>query len=148
MQDFPHRYTATALTRTEGEVTLESERLAALASAAPAEFGGPGDRWSPETLLVAAVADCFALSFRAIARASKLDWVSLRCEVEGTLDRVERVTQFTAFSVRASLQVSPGTDPDRARGLLEKAEKVCLISNSLKAQSHLEANVEVVGDVV
>ena len=148
MQDFPHRYTATALTRTEGEVTLESERLASLPSAAPAEFGGPGDRWSPETLLVAAVADCFALSFRAIARASKLDWVSLRCEVEGTLDRVERVTQFTAFSVRASLQVPPGTDPDRARGLLEKAEKVCLISNSLKAQSHLEANVEVVGDVV
>ena len=67
----------------------------------------------------------------------------MRCEVEGTLDRVERVTQFTAFSVRASLQVPPGTDPERARGLLEKAEKACLISNSLKAQSHLEANVEV-----
>ena len=45
------------------------------------------------------------LGFRAIAQASKLEWVSLRCEVEGTLDRVERVTQFTAFSVRASLQV-------------------------------------------
>jgi len=145
MQDFPHRYTATALARTEGEVTLESERLTALASAPPAEFGGPGDRWSPETLLVAALADCFVLGFRAIARASKLDWLSLRCEVEGTLDRVEHVTQFTGFSVRASLQVPAGTDPDRARGLLEKAEKICLISNSLKAQPHLEAKVEIAG---
>jgi len=145
MQDFPHRYTAAARARAEGEVTLESERLASLASAPPSEFGGPGDRWSPETLLVAAVADCFVLSFRAIARASKLDWVTLRCEVEGTLDRVERVTQFTGFVVRASLQVPPGTDPERARGLLEKAEKVCLISNSLKATPHLEAKVEIAG---
>jgi organic hydroperoxide reductase OsmC/OhrA len=143
MQDFPHRYTATALAKTVGDVTLESPRLAAIASAGPAEFGGPGNRWSPETLLVAAHADCFVLGFRAVAQASKLAWLSLRCEVEGTLDRVERVTQFTAFSVRASLTVPAGTDVDRARSLLEKAEKVCLIANSLKAQAKLEATVEV-----
>ena len=145
MQDLPHRYTAAALARAEGEVTLESHRLASLSSAAPAEFGGPGDRWSPETLLVAAVADCFTLSFRAIARASKLEWLSLRCEVEGTLDRVERVMQFTGFKTRATLQVPSGTDAERARGLLEKAEKTCLISNSLKGSSHLETSVEVAG---
>ena len=145
MQDFPHRYTATALARTEGEVTLESERLAALASAPPIEFGGPGDRWSPETLLVGAVADCFTLGFRAIARASKLEWVSLRCQVEGTLERVERVTQFTGFVLRASLQVPRGTDEARARSLLEKAEKTCLISNSLKGKATLEASIEVAG---
>ncbi len=145
MQDFPHRYTATALARTEGDVSLESARLPALSSAAPAEFGGPGDRWSPETLLVAAMADCFTLGFRAIAKASKLEWESLRCEVEGTLDRVERVMQFTAFEVRATLQVPAGTDAERARGLLEKAERTCLISNSLKAKAQLETKVEVAG---
>ena len=145
MQELPHRYRVSALSRAEGEVTLESAGIAALASSPPVEFGGPGDRWSPETLLVAAVADCFTLSFRAVARASKLDWVGLRCEVEGTLDRVERVTQFTGFQVRATLTVPAGTDAARARSLLEKAEKVCLISNSLKAQPHLEATVEVAG---
>jgi organic hydroperoxide reductase OsmC/OhrA len=145
MQDLPHRYTVASLSRAEGEITLESPRLASLASAAPAEFGGPGDRWSPETLLVAALADCFALTFRAIARASKLEWVSLRCEVEGTLERVERVTQFTGFKVQATLQVPSGTDEARARSLLEKAEKGCLISNSLKGASHLETSVKVAG---
>lgn len=145
MQDFPHHYTVAALARAEGEIALESKGLASLASAAPAEFGGPGDRWSPETLLVGAVADCFTLGFRAIARASKLEWVSLRCQVEGTLERVERVTQFTGFVVRASLQVPPGTDEARARSLLEKAEKTCLISNSLKGNCQLEASIEVAG---
>src|SRR6185437_15854167 len=59
MQPFPHRYEVSARASAEGDVTLESYQLPALKSASPAEFGGPGDRWSPETLLVGAVADCF-----------------------------------------------------------------------------------------
>ena len=142
MQPFPHQYSVTALASAEGEVQLESERLPVLASAPPSEFGGPGDRWSPESLCVGAVADCFVLTFRAIARASKLPWTSLRCNAEGTLDRIERVTQFTSFLLRATLQVPPGTDEARARQLLERAEQTCLISQSLKGTSHLEAKVE------
>ncbi|MEN8185384.1 MAG: OsmC family protein [Myxococcota bacterium] len=115
-----------------------------LRSAPPSQFGGPGDQWPPETLLVAAIADCYVLTFRAVARASKLAWVSLGCEVQGTLDRVERVTRFTEFRVRASLRVPPGTDEERARRLLARAEQSCLITNSLEATSHLEATVETV----
>jgi organic hydroperoxide reductase OsmC/OhrA len=143
MQDLPHRYTASASSETAGEVRLESPRLPALSSAAPAEFGGPGDRWSPETLLLAALADCFSLGFHAIAKASKLEWKTLRCEVEGTLERVEKATWFTGFEVRASLRVPAGTDQARARSLLEKAERVCFITNSLKGKTHLVANIEV-----
>jgi peroxiredoxin-like protein len=143
MQQLPHHYAVAAVADAEGEVTLESDRLPSLASAPPAEFGGPGDRWSPETLLVAAIADCFILTFRAIARASKLSWISLRCEVEGTLDRVERVTLFTGFLVRASLQLPVGANQEQAHRLLERAEQSCLITNSLKGASRLEATVEV-----
>ena len=145
MQDFPHLYSVSARADAEGDVDLESPRLPALVSAPPAEFGGPGDRWSPETLLVAAVADCFILTFRAIARGSKLAWTSLSCEVEGTLDRVERVTQFTGFRVRASLRVPSGTDEARAKRLLERAEQGCLVTNSLKAKSQLSLTVETGG---
>ena len=143
MQEFPHHYAVTTLADAEGDVALESERLPPLATAPPAEFGGPGDRWSPETLLVGALADCFVLTFRAIARASKLPWLSLRCEVEGTLDRVERVTQFTSFRVRAALRVPAGANEEQAKRLLARAEQTCLITNSLKGSSHLEAQVEV-----
>jgi peroxiredoxin-like protein len=145
MEPFPHRYSASARADAEGDVALVSDRLPALTSAPPREFGGPGDRWSPETLLVAAIADCFLLTFRAIARASKLSWLSLRCEVEGTLDRVDRVTQFTAFLVRAELHVPPGANEEQAHRLLERAEKSCLISNSLKGSCHLESKVEARG---
>ncbi|HEU4577499.1 MAG TPA: OsmC family protein [Polyangiaceae bacterium] len=142
MQRLPHHYTVTALAHAEGETRLESSGLPPLVSAPPAEFGGPGDRWSPETFCVGAVADCFVLTFRAIARASQLTWSSLRCEVEGTLDRVDQVTQFTSFLVRATLQVAPGTDEARARQLLDRTEQTCLITQSLKGSSHLEATVQ------
>ena len=141
MQEFPHRYVVTAAGPVDGDVGLTSPGVPPLATAAPAEFGGPGDRWSPETLLVASVADCFVLTFRAVARAMKLQWDSLSCEAEGTLDRVERNTQFTAFAIKATLTVLPGTDVDHAHRALEKAEHACLITNSLKAPVHLETKV-------
>lgn len=112
--------------------------MLSLESAPPAEFGGPGDRWSPETLLTGALVDCFVLSFRAVAAAARFEWLQLDCRAEGTLDRIERVTQFTAFTVHARLTLPAGADQDRARKLLEKAEQVCLISSSLKGSKHLE----------
>ena len=75
-------------------VILTSTGIPALSSAAPSQFGGPGDRWSPETLIVGAIADCFILTFRAVARASTLPWTALRCNVTGTLDRIERVEEL------------------------------------------------------
>ena len=145
MQNLPHNYAVTASAHADSNVELASPGLEVIESAAPAEFGGPGDRWSPETLLVAAVADCFILSFKAIARANKLEWHTLSCSVDATLDRVDRVTRFTAFNERVVLEVPAGTDEAKAMRLLERAEKVCLITNSLSAETHLSAEVQTAG---
>jgi peroxiredoxin-like protein len=144
-QALPHHYQVTAAAGATADVTVASTGLPTLLTAAPAEFGGPGDRWSPETLLVAAVANCFILTFRAIARASKLEWTSLACTAEGTLDRVDGVTRFTTIHLRAELVVPPGASDSLARRLLEKSEAGCLITNSLSADRHLEATVTVAG---
>ncbi|MDH4106125.1 MAG: OsmC family protein [Gammaproteobacteria bacterium] len=141
MHPYPHLYSVQAQAEAAGDVGLNATGLPALATAPPAEFDGPGDRWSPETLLVGAVADCFVLSFRAIARASKLEWTGLDVNVEGKLDRVEGKSRFTEYQVHATLRVPAGTDVARATTLLEKAEHVCLISNSLNGERHLHPTV-------
>jgi organic hydroperoxide reductase OsmC/OhrA len=145
MQPFPHHYSVSASAATQGDVAIQGERLPTIASAPPTEFGGPGDRWSPETLFVAAVADCFVLTFRGIAGLSRLPWTSLDCNVTGTVDRVDRITQFTELQVRARLRVPPGTNEDQARRLLAKAEETCLVTNSLKVHPQLETIVEFEG---
>jgi organic hydroperoxide reductase OsmC/OhrA len=141
MQDFPHHYrVGTRVVGTESTVVLTADGLPDLVTAPPVEFGGAGDRWSPETLLVAAVCDCFVLGFKAIAAASRLTWTALDVRVEGTLDRVDRAMRFTHFVVTAQLTVPAGQEA-RAPRILEKAEAACLITNSLSAEVSLESEV-------
>lgn len=142
MHPLPHRYRVSAQALGIEPVALESPGLAAIASDGPKEFDGRGDLWSPETLLCAAVADCYVLSFRAVAAAARFAWTRVTAQVDGTLDRVDRNMQFTAFSLQASLLVPVGADLERARKLLEKAEQICLISNSLKAPVTLHIEVQ------
>ena len=142
MAQFPHQYSIRSTAQTEGPVILERAGLPNLESMPPAEFGGPGNLWSPEDLLVGAVGDCFILSFRAIAAASKFAWKSLRCDVSGKLDRVERKVCFTEFQVTAHLVIPEDTDADRGKHLLEKAEQTCFITNSLSAKVHLVVDIQ------
>jgi peroxiredoxin-like protein len=141
MHPLPHHYSATAVGSASGDIAIQADGLPSLVSAAPAEFDGPGDRWSPEALLVAAIGSCVILTFRAVAQASRLEWTSLECEVAGILDRVDGTTRFVEFEIRVRLTVPPGTDAGRATRALEKAEANCLISRSLNASMRLVTTV-------
>ncbi len=141
MHPFPHHYVVNASVRPVGDVPLFTEGTRVIESAPPKEFDGPGNQWSPEGLLTAAVADCFALGFRAIAAASKYAWVSLESSTHGTLDRVEGKMRFTRFETHAKLHVPAGADVERGRRLLEKAELTCLVSNSLNSERHLTVEI-------
>ena len=142
MTAYPHEYEVAASGAPEGPVSVSSPGLEPLETAAPAQFGGPGDRWSPETLFVGAAVDCFILTFRAISRASQLPWTQLRCTGRGTLDRLEGGMRFTALALDVQLVVPPGVEADRAKRLLEKAEKSCLITRSLAFEPTLVTAVQ------
>jgi organic hydroperoxide reductase OsmC/OhrA len=144
MQDFPHHYSINADASTEGTVRVGGEGLQSLATSSPPEFGGPEGYWSPETMLVAAVANCYILTFRAIARASRLEWHSLSCSVDGVLDRIDRTTRFTEYHVKAVLHLPPGGNEVKARKLLDKANTGCLITNSLNGIEYVDTKVIVV----
>lgn len=142
MEKLPHYYQVVAHGKSTGTIDNESNGLTTLKVDAPKQFDGPGDQWSPEELLIAAIADCLILTFRAVASASKFDWLELSCEVKGTLERVDNKTQFTEIYQTASLKVNEQTSDEKAHQLLDKAEKNCLITNSLTAKTHLKIDVK------
>jgi organic hydroperoxide reductase OsmC/OhrA len=143
MHPLPHRYVVHAAVRPDGDVPLSAEGMRVIESAPPREFDGPGNQWSPEGLLTAAVADCFVLGFRAIAAASRFPWTNLDARTQGTLDRIDGKMRFTRFDTHAKLQIPPGADVERAKKLLEKAESSCLVANSLSSERHLTLEVAV-----
>jgi len=141
MKPYPHIYTAGAQGLATGMVPVASSGLPDIETAPPPEFDGPGGVWSPEALLVASIANCFVLTFRGVSRAAKFEWAQVGCQVDGVLERISGVTQFTRFTTRATLSVKPGVDHAKARELLERAEKVCLVANSLRGERLLEVEL-------
>ena len=142
MQPLPHVYSVVAAGSADGSnISVDATGLPQLVSAPPPQFGGPGDQWSPESLLAAAVASCFILTFRSIARASRLEWTRLECHAEATLERLEGVTQFTRVLTRATLTVPAGTPGVLCERALAKAEEGCLIANSLRCKRELQMEI-------
>jgi organic hydroperoxide reductase OsmC/OhrA len=139
---FPHRYVVSSTATPQDNVVLTSPGIPSLTTVTPPEFDGPGGLWSPETLLVGAVADCFLITFRGISRASKMAWVSVSVTCEGTLERPDRVTQFTRFDLRATVVLPPDVSEEQARRILTRAEETCLITRSLRGETHLHLTIE------
>jgi peroxiredoxin-like protein len=112
-----------------------------LPTAPPLEFDGPGDAWSPEQLLLAAVEACFLLTFRAVARASRVEFASIAVEAEGVVDRVGGITRFTEIVLRPRVALPDGADWVRVQRALERAERTCLVSASLATPIRLEPEI-------
>jgi organic hydroperoxide reductase OsmC/OhrA len=141
MTPFPHHYRATLTGGPFAYAQQTADGVPPLRTAPPPEFDGPGDAWSPELLLLAAVESCFLFTLRAIARASRLEFVALALEATGTVAHQDRVTRFTEITLRAVLTVPAGTDDARALAVLEKTKSACLVSSSMSTPIRLAAEV-------
>lgn len=141
MMQFPHSYEVVASADSESSVATTKEGLPALSVMPPREFDGPGDQWSPEDLLMASLSSCLVLSFKAIAKASRFEWQSIKANASGSLDKVDRTVKFTKATITVDLTVKSNDDIEKGHALLQKAEATCFVSNSLNVEIHLEPSV-------
>jgi len=141
MKPLPHHYDARLAGGPDGYATSSADGIPDLRCAAPADFDGPGDAWSPEHLLLAAVQTCFLFTLRSVAKLSKFQFKRLELSAHGVLDRKEGVTRFTEIVLRPRLTVAHGTDRSQALRIMEKSEKACLVSASLSTPVRLEPEV-------
>jgi peroxiredoxin-like protein len=130
----------------KGEVS-SPELTDTIETATPPDFPkGMPNIWSPEHFLVAAVESCLMTTFLAIAENSKLEFISFKSKAIGKLDKVEGKFQMTEIILKPVLEISDENNAERAKRIIEKSEKACLISNSIKSKIILEAEV-IVGSV-
>lgn len=128
----------------EREGDLCSPVLPCLHVDAPPEFKGHDGAWTPEHLFVGAVNSCFMTTFLAIAENSKLDFVSFKAAAAGKLEKIEgQGFIMTEITLRPKLTIRDSRDTARASRILAKAEKHCLISNSIKSEVHLEPEIQI-----
>jgi organic hydroperoxide reductase OsmC/OhrA len=108
-----------------------------------AELGGLQGRWTPEQLLLCALAGCFTTTFHEVARAAKFDYTDLEVEVEGSVHRNRNTgSNFEEILLRPRLTVVTEEQRETGLSLLRKAKAVCMISRAITAPQTLEPCVE------
>ncbi|HKY26778.1 MAG TPA: OsmC family protein [Pyrinomonadaceae bacterium] len=109
---------------------------------APPEFKGHEGVWTPEHLFVASVNSCFMTTFVAIADNSKLEFVRFHADAVGKLEKVEgQGLMITHITLRPKLVLKHNRDAERALRIFQKAEKHCLIANSIRTETKLEPQI-------
>jgi len=141
MKPLPHQYEVRLHGGPDGCARICAAGLPELHAAPPVAFDGPGDEWSPEHLLLAAVQACFLFTLRPVARLSKVEFTALDATAAGTVDRADGAIRFTDIVLRLRLTVPAGTDPERVEHVIEKSKKACLISASWSVPVHLESQI-------
>ena len=121
---------------------LRAPILPSLQVDAPPEFHGHEGVWTPEHLFVGAINSCFMTTFLAIAENSKLDVVSFSTAANGKLEKVDGSgLMITEIVLSPKLLIRDARDAARASRILEKAERNCLISNSVKAEIRMQPEI-------
>ena len=108
---------------------------------APVEFGGMAGTWTPEQLLLSAVASCFVATFDVIAKASGLEFSSLNVVAEGRVDKLDGKWKFSSITVNPNLAIESEEDRDRALKVLSKTERSCIVANSLATKVALAPQI-------
>ncbi|MGA8541673.1 MAG: OsmC family protein [Terriglobales bacterium] len=109
----------------------------------PPAFGGLDGRWTPEDLLLGAIASCYTTTFRALAENSKFEYTDLQVEVESAIGKADRGYSLREVLIRARLMVPQEEDEARALKLLQKAKGLCLVSRALSVEQRFEPHVQV-----
>lgn len=139
-----HFYSTNVVWTGERHGDLSAPVMPTLKIDAPPEFRGHEGVWTPEHLFVGAINSCFMTTFVAIAENSKLDFVHFDAKATGKLEEHEDVgLMMTVVVLRPELTISNARDKDRALRILRKAERHCLIANSVKAAISLQPVVSV-----
>ena len=112
--------------------------------ATPPEFSeGIPNIWSPEHLFTASVSSCLMTTFLAIAGYSKFEFISFKCGSKGVLTKEDGKFVMSEILLYPEVFIKDESQRDRALRILEKSEKACLISNSIKSKITMESKITV-----
>ncbi len=90
------------------------------------------EEWTPEHLLLAALARCSLTSLRFHGRRAGLE-VAASAQASGTVTRREEDGRFAFVEIDVSVDaaIEPAPDRDAARDLVAKGERDCFVGASL-----------------
>lgn len=110
---------------------------------APVSFGGDQGRWTPEELMLAAIASCFTTTFQAIATYSNLAYADMEVAVDGEIEKTGSGFQFKSIAIKPRLTIADEELRPLADRVLQKSEALCLVSRAIATPKTFTPEVRV-----
>ena len=125
---------------------VASEGKPSLQVSSPPEFKGEAGSWTPEDLFVASANTCLLLTFLAYVEREKIAVTSYESMASGTVEKVGDSYRFTEIKVQPRVGLEDSAYAAQVADILQRAEKTCLIANSMRARMHVEPHILSVAD--
>ena len=113
------------------DLLISAEGNPDIEGSADKPFRGTPERWNPEELLLAALAQCHMLSYLHVAVQNGIVVTDYTDDATGTMRQTpDGGGHFTTVTLRPRVTISSG-DPELARTIHAKAGELCFIANSV-----------------
>lgn len=127
------------LVTAEGKLPIEGS--------ADRAFRGSRERWNPEELLVAALAECHLLSYLHSAATHGVIVTAYRDAATGIMQQIGAGGRFTSVTLRPVVTIAGG-DPALALSLHAEASTNCFIAQSVNFPVHHEPAIVLAADAL
>jgi len=112
------------------DLLISAEGNPDIEGSADKPFRGTPERWNPEELLLAALAQCHMLSYLHVAVKNGIVVTDYEDDAVGTMLQVGEGGHFTSVTLRPVVTISTG-DPELARSIHAEASQLCFIASSV-----------------
>ncbi|MBX3098099.1 MAG: OsmC family protein [Salinibacterium sp.] len=138
-----NRGTGTSSYRDYGrDLVITAEGNPPIEGSADKPFRGSPERWNPEELLLAALAQCHMLSYLHVAVKNGIVVTSYEDDAVGTMTQVGDGGHFTSVTLRPVITITAG-DIERAHAIHAEASALCFIAASVNFPVHHDAVIRV-----
>ena len=116
--------------RTDG-LLASDEAEGQIKVSTPPQFGGEGRPWTPEHLFLASINSCYMSTFLAIANKMKISLSGFECAAHGDIRSEHGRLTFEKIDLHPKVYLLDSADCAKAKIVLEKTRKHCIITNSI-----------------
>ena len=107
-------------------------------------FRGDSERWNPEELLLAALAQCHMLSYLHAATVAGVTVVGYEDEAIGTMAQTrDGGGHFTSVTLRPRVVIADAAQREAAEAAHHEAHRMCFIASSVNFPVHHEPMIVV-----
>jgi organic hydroperoxide reductase OsmC/OhrA len=112
------------------DLLISAEGNPPIEGSADKPFRGTPERWNPEELLLAALAQCHMLSYLHVAAKNGVVVTAYEDDAVGSMLQVGEGGHFTSVTLRPVVTIAAG-DPALAQSIHEEASELCFIASSV-----------------